>query len=444
MRVMVVGSGGREHALAWKISLSPQVTRRDDLMCVPGNAGIEQEAICLPLPGGDLGDVEGLATLARTQRADLVVVGPELPLTAGLVDALAVRGIAAFGASRMAARLEGSKVFAKRFMQRHRIPTAGFDVFDDADTALRHLDAPGTQFPVVVKADGLAAGKGVVVAGERDEARRAVVAMMRQRQFGEAGARVLIEECLTGVEASFFALTDGESAIPLGTCQDYKRVGDRDTGPNTGGMGACCPSAALDDALEARIMKEVVDPTIAGMAAEGAPYRGVLYAGLMLTAAGPMVLEYNARFGDPETQVLMPGLQGDIVETLLSAATGRIDAAHRPRLARGARVCVVMASRGYPESSSSGQPISGLDEAAALPDTKVFHAGTRRRALPAAGFETAGGRVLGVTAWGDSLEDAVARAYAGVERISFEGMHYRRDIGQHALARQGARRRQEG
>jgi phosphoribosylamine--glycine ligase len=415
MRVMVVGSGGREHALVWKIAQSSQVSRREDLVCVPGNAGIEQQALCLPAPPGGLGDVRGLADLARAQRADLVVVGPELPLTAGLVDELESRGIAAFGATRRAAQLEGSKIFAKRFMQRHGIPTAAFDAIEDVEAALRHLDAPDRAWPLVVKADGLAAGKGVVVAADRRAAREAVIAMMRERRYGDAGARLLLEECLTGVEASFFALSDGERAIPLATCQDYKRVGDGDTGPNTGGMGAYSPSVEFDDALTARIMQEVIRPTIEGMAAEGAPYRGVLYAGLMLTARGPMVLEYNARFGDPETQVLMPRLEGDFVEMLLSAAGGRIDAAHAPRQASGAAACVVLASRGYPESSSSGQAISGLEDAASLAGTVVFHAGTRRAAQAPTGFETAGGRVLADGASAGDVSGDRGRGRCGTE-----------------------------
>jgi len=446
MRILVIGGGGREHALVWKIRQSAAVLRPDDLLCVPGNAGIAADATCLPAPAGGLADVAALQALARERRVDLTVVGPELPLTHGIVDAFSAQGMAIFGASRAAAKLEGSKAFAKRFMARHGIPTAAFDIFTSADDAIRFLRDPSRPFPLVVKADGLAAGKGVVIAGDRDQAEAAVRAMMVERRFGDAGETVVIEECLEGVEASFFALTDGETILPLATCQDYKRALDGDRGENTGGMGAYSPSIELDPVIEEEILERAIRPVVRGMAAEGSPYRGILYAGLMLTPrAGrvvPMVLEYNARFGDPETQVLMPRLAGDLVPLLAASADGTL-AAH----AAGLRwrdewaACVVLASRGYPASSESGVPIAGLDEASALPGVTLFHAGTRAgEGVPGRPATlTAGGRVLAVSALGDTLKAALDRAYDATDRIRFDGMQLRRDIGRAAVARLTAR-----
>ncbi len=377
----------------------------------------------------------------------LTVVGPELPLTHGIVDEFTGEGMAIFGASRAAARLEGSKAFAKRFMARHGIPTAAFDVFTSAEEALRFLGNPSRPFPLVVKADGLAAGKGVVIARDREEAQSAVRGMMLDRRFGSAGETVVIEECLEGVEASFFALTDGETILPLATCQDYKRALDGDRGANTGGMGAYSPSIELDPTLEEEILEKAIRPVVQGMAAEGHPYRGILYAGLMLTArAGrvvPMVLEYNARFGDPETQVLMPRLAGDLAALLAATADGTLASRAGELNWRDEwAACVVLASKGYPESSGSGVPIEGLDEASALPGVALFHAGTRV-GVDASGrpaVVTAGGRVLAVSALGVTLKEALDRAYMAAERIRFDGMHYRRDIGRAAVSRLTARR----
>ncbi len=448
MRVLLIGQGGREHALAWKFRQSPLVRGARDLICVPGNAGIAREATCLPAPEGGLANVAGLADLAREHRVDLTVVGPELPLTLGIVDEFVRRALRIFGATRAAARIDGSKVFAKEFMARHRIPTAAFQVFTTAREAIAWLGSEERSFPIVVKADGLAAGKGVVVAPDQEDARRAVTMMMEQKRFGVAGDRIVIEEFLEGVEASFFALTDGERVVPMATCQDYKRAGDGDQGPNTGGMGAYSPSIEIDAALEREIMDRVMIPAVRGLAEEGTPYRGVLYAGLMLRRGGdgsilPSVLEFNARFGDPEAQVLMPRIAGDLVPPLMAAAGGALDAGSDTiRWRREWSACVVIASRGYPDSSGTGQVIRGLDAAAACPEVTVFHSGTRagRDAGGRDTVETAGGRVLAVSAIGKDLKEAVDRAYAGVARISFDGMMHRRDIGTAAIARLADRR----
>jgi len=456
MRILVIGGGGREHALVWKIRQSPLVRSREDLLCVPGNPGIADLATCLPAPPGGLSNAPCLADLASHHSVDLTVVGPEIALTAGLVDELARRGLPAFGPTASAARLEGSKVFAKQFMARHGIPTAAFEVFSSAQEALAHLASPGRAFPLVVKADGLAAGKGVVVAADRPEAEAAVVAMMVERRFGTAGDRIVIEECLSGIEASFFAITDGERIVPLATCQDYKRCFDGDHGPNTGGMGSYSPSTEIDKALEAEIMDRVMRPAVRGLSAEGSPFRGVLYAGLMLVSPGgaararrdapasghgrvaPMTLEFNARFGDPETQVLMPRWEGDIVPALAACAAGRLDdtvsrVAWSPEWA----ACVVMASAGYPASSDQGRVISGLSNAGRVEKTAVFHAGTRTETDPSdrAVTVTAGGRVLAISSLGGDLAQAVERAYRAVGCVAFDGMKFRKDIGRGAIAR---------
>jgi phosphoribosylamine--glycine ligase len=427
MRVLLVGSGGREDALAWALGRSPRLTL---LRCAPGNAGIARRAELVPIPSDD---VAALADHARRERYDLVVIGPEAPLVAGLADRLREAGIAVFGPSAAAAQLEGSKVFAKRFMERHAIPTAPFRLFADAGEARRFLESGEATYPLVLKADGLAGGKGVLLAGDRGSAIEASEAMLRHGRFGEAGARIVIEECLQGREASFFVLSDGERFVELGTCQDYKRAHDADRGPNTGGMGTYAPSAFLDDAARSEVLASIVAPTLRGMAAEERPYRGVLYVGLMLTAQGPRVLEYNARFGDPETQVLVPRLEGDWLELLARCATGRLDGQPAPRFRRGAVVCVVLASAGYPDGGPRGCVIEGLDDAAALADVELFHAGTARD--DHGRWVTAGGRVLGVTAVGSSLAGARDRAYEAVSRIRWEGRQCRTDIALDALAR---------
>jgi len=438
MRILVIGGGAREHALVWKIRQSPLVRGSRDVLCVPGNAGIAALATCLPLPPGGPGDVAALADLAREHRVDLTVVGPELPLTLGIADEFAGRGLPVFGASKAAARIEGSKVFAKEFMARHRIPTAAFEIFSSAREATAWLSSDERSFPIVVKADGLAAGKGVVVAQDRAEASNAVAMMMEQKRFGGAGERIVIEEFLNGVEASVFAVTDGSRMIPLATCQDYKRALDGDRGPNTGGMGAYSPSIELDEALERAVFDRIMKPAVAGLAQEGSPYRGVLYAGLMLLRTGdgglePLVLEFNARFGDPETEVLMPRIAGDIVPLLASGAAGSLDAgADTIQWRREWSACVVLASRGYPETADKGRAIAGLEEAEQA-GTMVFHGATRQG--PAGEVQTDGGRVLTVTSLGATLKEAVERAYAGVDRIRFDGMMCRRDIGKGALAR---------
>jgi phosphoribosylamine--glycine ligase len=419
MRVLVVGSGGREHALVWKIARSPAVER---VLAAPGSDAIARLAECRPETRAD--DVAALARLARRERVDLVVVGPEAPLAAGLVDRLRDAGTAAFGPTAAAARLESSKAFAKRFMARHGIPTARFAVFEELEAARRHVRELGG--PCVVKADGLAAGKGVAVCDGPAEAERALVEAMAERRFGDAGARVVVEERLAGEEVSYYAVTDGERIATLAAAQDHKRALDGDRGENTGGMGACSPAPVLSEAAEKRVLEEVVHPAIRGLSAEGMPYTGVLYAGLMLDAGGaPRVVEFNVRFGDPETQALVVRMEGDLVPLLDGAARGRLDRA-APLGWQDAAVCVVIAAGGYPRDFERGKPIAGLEEAEREEGVVVFHAGTRRR--PDGRFESAGGRVLGVTARGATLALARRRAYAACDRIRFDAMHLRRDI----------------
>ena len=424
MRVLVIGSGGREHALSWKIASSALV---DALHVAPGSDAMAALATCHPDVGAN--DLDAIVALAAREAIDLVVVGPEDPLAAGLADRLRDAGTAVFGPSAAAAQLEGSKTFAKEFMARHGIPTADFRVFQDFAAACAHVRGLGGS--CVVKADGLAAGKGVAVCDGPDAAEAALAEMMQDRRFGEAGARVVIEERLEGEEASYYAITDGTRVVTLAAAQDHKRALDGDQGENTGGMGAVAPAPVVSESVEKRILEEIVHPVIAGMAAEGMPYTGVLYVGLMIDRSGaPRVVEFNVRFGDPETQPLMLGLDGDLVPLLYGAATaGLANAA--PVGFRGAAVCVVLASAGYPRSYPTGRAISGLDTLAGEPDVVVFHAGTRRAAE--GGFETAGGRVLGVTARGERLDEAGRRAYVACEAISFEGAHLRRDIGERAL-----------
>ena len=441
MKILVVGSGGREHALVWKLAGESGVA---EVLCAPGNAGIGELARLVPVQAGD---VEALAQLAEREAVDLTVAGPELPLDRGIADLFASRGLRLLGPTRAAAQLECSKVFAKNFMSRHGIPTARFRVCDSADAARRVVASGELGFPVVVKADGLAAGKGVVVARDEAEARTAIRDAMEDLHFGDAGARVVLEECMTGPEVSFFALCDGTRAVPLMTAQDHKRIFDGDEGPNTGGMGAFAPSPLVSDAVQARIMREIIDPVMAGMRADGHPYHGFLYAGLMLTASGPRVIEFNVRFGDPEAQVVIPMLDEDLAPYLVAAADGALTAA--PRFSSAPRVGVVLASRGYPSSAATGLPIAGLDDARRLEDVLVFHSGTtaapkttgcgtsdgRAAAFGRSGqVLTAGGRVLTVVAAGDNYQTAIDRAYAAVAKISFDGMQFRRDIGRKALA----------
>jgi len=417
MRVLVVGSGGREHALAWAIAASPLV---DALYCAPGNAGIAEEAECVPIGATD---IAGLVGFCRRERIDFAVVGPEAPLVLGLVDALEAAGIPAFGPSAAAAALEGSKAFAKDLCTCAQIPTAAHRRFRDPAAAKAFIAGHGA--PIVVKADGLAAGKGVTVATDLDTAYQAVDAALIERRFGDAGHEIVVEDFLTGQEASFHALVDGKTALPLATAQDYKRVGDGDTGPNTGGMGGPSPSPYLTPALEGTVMERIILPAVAAMEREGRPLKGVLYAGLMLTEAGPMLLEFNVRFGDPEAQVLMMRLMSDPLPALIAARDGVLGSVDLRWHAEHA-VCVVMAARGYPDEPERGSEIRGLADAAADPKVKIFHAGTRRdgeRLL------ADGGRVFGVTALGQDLVAARGRAYTAVDRIDWPEGFCRRDIG---------------
>jgi phosphoribosylamine--glycine ligase len=415
MRVLVVGSGGREHALCWALAASPLLSA---LFCAPGNPGIAALATCAPVP---VTDIAGLVALARAERIDLVVPGPEAPLAAGLADALAEAGIPCCGPTAAAARLESSKSFTKQIAAAAAIPTAAWDTCADAEAARAAIRRRGA--PVVVKADGLAAGKGVVVAATEAEALAAVDALAA---LGPAAARFVIEECLTGPELSFFALCDGVNAIPLGGARDHKRVGEGDRGPNTGGMGAFAPVPALTPALQAEIMARVIRPALAEMVARGCPFRGFLFAGLMLTDAGPKLIEFNARFGDPECQTLLPLLRSDLLPALLAACEGALDRFDL-RWTAEAAVTVVLAARGYPDAPERGSAIRGLDAAATLPGVLLFHAGTARDA--AGGLIAAGGRVLNVTATGPDLPTARARAYAAVDAIDWPEGFCRRDIG---------------
>jgi phosphoribosylamine--glycine ligase len=427
MRVLLLGSGAREHALALRLARDPDVS---SIVCAPANPGISAVARTVPADLSREQTFDELITLAGREGIDLTVVGPELPLSLGIADRFEAAGRLLFGPTAAAARLESSKAFAKAFMARHGIPTARFVTCDDLDEALGIIHSSELGFPLVLKADGLAAGKGVVLASDRDEAERAAIAMMKERRFGTAGSRLVLEECLAGPEVSFFVISDGRRALPIGTAQDHKRIFDDDRGPNTGGMGAFAPSPLVDATLHARVMSEIVDPVIGGMAAEGCPFRGFLYVGLMLTASGPKVIEFNVRLGDPEAQVILPLIDEPLAPLLIAAARGALTRA-TCRLTSDKLVGVVMASRGYPESSESGQPIAGLAAAAELPGVSVLHAGT---ALREGQIVTAGGRVLTVVGRGGDFREAIASAYAGIARISFEGMQYRRDIGRKALS----------
>jgi phosphoribosylamine--glycine ligase len=421
MKVLVVGSGGREHALIWKLAQSPEVSL---LYAAPGNAGMAAQASLANIP---VSDISALADFAQREGIDLTVVGPELPLTLGIVDEFAARGLSIFGASQRAALLEGSKVFAKKLMKKYGIPTASFETFTSAEAALQHLKKVGA--PIVVKADGLAAGKGVIVCQSKKEASAAIRSIMEERIFGEAGNQVILEECLVGEEVSYLALTDGQTILPLASSQDHKRVFDRDQGPNTGGMGAYSPAPIVTPEVESRILEQIVRPTIAAMAQEGRPYKGVLYAGLMIQDGQPQVLEFNARFGDPETQPLLMRMESDLLPLLLRAVRGNLG---EMKIAwrEEAAVCVVMASGGYPDSYSKGKPIRGLDQVAAMKDVVAFHAGT---AFEGGKIVTSGGRVLGITALGKGIKEAIDRAYEAAHRIHWEGVHYRKDIGYRAL-----------
>ena len=425
MRVLVIGSGAREHALARRLAGEPGVSA---LLCASGNPGISSLARLVPVQMSADG-MSALADVAARERIELTIVGPEVPLSLGIVDRFESRGLAIFGPTAAAARLESSKAFAKAFMARHGVPSARFRIADSARDALAAIGSGEFGFPIVLKADGLAAGKGVVIAETQSEAEHAVTSAMKDRRFGDAGARLVIEECLTGPEVSFFAVCDGTRALPIGTAQDHKRIFDEDRGPNTGGMGAFAPSPLVDPHMHTRVMREIVEPVVAGMAAEGHPFRGFLYAGLMLTRSGPKVIEFNVRLGDPEAQVVLPLVEEPLLPMLAAAASGNLRQ-NACRLSREKLVGVVLASRGYPESSESGQPIDGVARADAIPGVHVLHAATASRE---GRLVTSGGRVLTVVGRGTGFPEAIARAYAGVLQISFDGMQYRRDIGRKAL-----------
>jgi phosphoribosylamine--glycine ligase len=423
MRVLVIGNGAREHALAAHLSAERDVS---EIICAPGNPGIA--AVARPL-AADLSRPADFLAIAEHEQVDLTVVGPELPLSLGIVDLFEAEGRLIVGPDAAAARLESSKAFAKAFMERHRVPTARSMTCGSLQEARSVVRSAELGFPLVVKADGLAAGKGVSIAADASEADRAIVAAIEERRFGDAGARVVLEECLTGPEVSFFVLSDGKRAVPIGTAQDHKRAFDDDRGPNTGGMGAFAPSPLVDPPLQSRIVHEIVVPVISGMANEGHPFRGFLYVGLMLTAEGPKVIEFNVRLGDPEAQVVLPLIEEPLLPLLAAAATGRLPDA-RCRQAPEKLVGVVLASRGYPDGIETGKLIMGVADAEQVPGVSVLHAATARRNGQ---LVTAGGRVLTVVGRGVDFRSAIERAYEGVERISFEGMQFRRDIGRKAL-----------
>jgi phosphoribosylamine---glycine ligase len=423
MRILVIGSGGREHALAWKISQSKLCTK---LFCAPGNAGMGTIAECIQIKADD---VDGLLEFCRKEKIELTVVGPEKALDLGIVDEFTKAGLKIFGPSKAAARLESSKVFSKELMAKYKVPTAAFKVFDSPDAAKKYIENHGA--PCVVKADGLAAGKGVVVAQTVDEAKSAVTAMMQDKVFGAAGKKIIIEDCLLGQEASILVVTDSKQVLGLASAQDHKRIFDNDRGANTGGMGAYSPTPIVTEGVLKEVMEKIIYPTIDGLAKEGIDYRGVLYAGIMLTNAGPQTLEFNVRFGDPETQAILPRLKSDIVEVMLAASSGKLSKIKTLEWDSRASVCVVCAAVGYPGNYEKGKEISGLQEAGRMKDVVVFHAGTKKAGNK---ISTDGGRVLGVTALGATIKEAIEKTYQAVEKIKFDGMQYRKDIGGKALS----------
>ena len=421
MKVLILGSGGREHALAWAAARSPRVT---EVVCAPGNGGMVQTARCAAV---SLKDLDAMTRLAEAEQPGLTIVGPELPLSLGIVDVLRERGFRVFGPTRAAAMLETSKGFAKRFLQRHNIPTGNYAICATAAELEKAVDL--FHPPIVVKADGLAAGKGVVICPSRATATEAARGLFSGELLGATERQVVIEEFLEGDEVSFLCLSDGSHVAPLAAAQDHKRIGEGDTGPNTGGMGVYSTDAMLDEGMTEWIVRHIAEPTVRGMAEEDAPFTGVLYCGLMMTARGPQVLEFNVRFGDPEAQAILVRLESDLIEALDAAIDGRL-AETELRWARGASACVVASSAGYPGSYKTGLPITGLGAAGQAPGVQVFHAGTAQKGGQ---FVTAGGRVLGVTAVADTLEEALDRAYRAMDEIAFEGMYFRRDIGRRAL-----------
>ena len=423
MKILVIGGGGREHAIIRALKRNPRAT---EIYALPGNGGIAADAVCVPVAATD---IEGAVDFAREIRADFAVVTPDDPLCLGMADALEHIGVPTFGPSKAAAQIEGSKVFAKGLMKKYGIPTAAYEVFDDFDAAMAYVES--APIPVVVKADGLALGKGVTVAMSREEAREAVRAAMCDRVFGESGARLVIEEYLEGPEVSVLSFTDGVTLVPMLASMDHKRALDGDEGPNTGGMGAVCPNPYYTPEVAAECMERIFLPTVRAMNAEGRTFRGCLYFGLMLTKDGPKVIEYNCRFGDPETQAVLPLLETDLLDIMEATAAGRLSEVN-VKWSQGSSCCLILASGGYPKTYKKGLPISGLDEKGQLPDgsAEVFHAGTK---FEGGKYFTNGGRVLGVTATAPTLAEAVKRAYAAAENISFEGLHKRMDIGARAL-----------
>jgi len=426
MRILVIGSGGREHALVWRLAQSKLT---DKIFCSPGNGGIAGGAECIDIQADDIGR---LLDFAAAEKIDLTVVGPEVALAAGIVDEFTRRKLRIFGPSGAASQLEASKVFSKELMAKYNVPTAHFEVFDDAVQARKYIERIGA--PCVVKADGLAAGKGVVVAKTAEEAKQAVSVMMEDKVFGDAGSRVIVEECLEGQEASILVITDSKEVIALASSQDHKRIFDNDQGPNTGGMGAYSPAPIVTNSLFKAILEKIVHRTIDGLVREGIEYKGILYAGIMITKDGPKALEFNVRFGDPETQVVLPRMTSDLLEVMLAASEGKLSRIKRVGWDSESCVCVVCSSKGYPGKYESGKEISGLQEAAGTKDVVVFHAGTK--SLNSGGrarIVTSGGRVLGVTGKGKTISEAISRTYQATEKIHFEGMHYRKDIGKNAL-----------
>ncbi|MBI3991498.1 MAG: phosphoribosylamine--glycine ligase [Candidatus Omnitrophica bacterium] len=425
MKILVIGSGGREHALVWKIAQSKLVNK---IFCAPGNGGISKLAECIDITAQD---IPALLEFVRKEKVDLTVVGPEAPLASGIVDEFNKYKLNIFGPDRKAAQLEASKVFAKELMAKYKVPTADFKIFDNADEAKKYIEKKGA--PCVVKADGLAQGKGVIVAKTTDEAKQAVASIMQEKVFGDAGAKVIVEECLQGQEASIIVLTDSRQVIPLASSQDHKRVFDNDEGANTGGMGAYSPALVVTRELFKEILDNVIYPIIDGLAKEGICYKGVLYAGIMITEEGPKVLEFNVRFGDPETQAILPRLKSDLLEAMLAVSNEKLSKVVKagglnwiPR----ACVSVVCSAGGYPGNYEKGKLISGLEEAENIPGVVVFHSGTEKEENK---YYTNGGRVLGVTGLGNTISEAINTAYHAVDRIHFEGMHYRRDIGRKAV-----------
>lgn len=421
MKVLVVGGGGREHAIVWKLAQSEKIT---ELYCAPGNPGMAELAWCVDISAED---IDGICGFAKAEQIDLAVIGPEVPLAMGIVDRLAAVGVPAFGPNKSCARLEASKAFTKSFLARHHIPTAGYREFTDKETLLDNIGIFG--FPMVIKADGLAAGKGVVIAENKQDAAAAIEEMMGARVFGTAGDKVVVEEHLAGVEASMLCFVDHNTILPMASAQDYKRIFDGDKGPNTGGMGTYSPSLVFNESLENQIRTEILEPTLAGFQADDLDFQGVLFIGLMISDQGPKVIEFNNRFGDPETQSILPRMENDLLEILMAVCDNRLSEITLKWSPKSA-VCVVLAAPGYPGAYKKGLPICGLSEAESLDSTMVFHAGTAYGPAPnTTEIVTSGGRVLGVTALGETHDDARARAYVALSKVHFEGMQYRKDIG---------------